>query len=123
MTGEGTGKCRLISALMRLLMISIYRTRRSYAIGITSASPAPTQPKILEPVLDLLVFSIYTRNVRKLILQAVSDLSTTQLEVEAEIDPVLESASEVISMLCERRISNPAKLDVGGVAALRIMGR
>lgn len=122
-TGADTGKCRLISALMRLLMISIYRTRRSHAVGITSASAAPTQPKILEPVLDLIVFSIYTHNVRKLILQAVADLSTTQLDVEPEIVPVLESASEVIRMLCERRISYPAKLDVGGVAALRIMGR
>ncbi|PLW33154.1 hypothetical protein PCANC_11101 [Puccinia coronata f. sp. avenae] len=116
-------KCRLVSALMRLLMISIYRSRRSCAVGIISATTQPSAPKILEPVLDLIVFFIYTHNVHTLFQQAVSDLKPADLQVEGELDPVLESAAELVRLVCGKRNSTSHKLDVGGAAVLRIMGR
>ncbi|EFP78606.2 uncharacterized protein PGTG_04562 [Puccinia graminis f. sp. tritici CRL 75-36-700-3] len=122
-TTEMSSKCRLISALIRLLMVSIYRSRRSCAIGIMTANTQPSQPKILEPVLGLTVFFIYTYNLHNLFSQAVSDLKPTKLEVEAELDPILESASGMVNLICGRSNTSPQKLEVGGIAALRIMGR
>ncbi|WAR61298.1 hypothetical protein PtB15_13B554 [Puccinia triticina] len=122
-TTEKSSKCRLISALIRLLMISIYRSRRSYAIGLINPNTQPSHPKILEPVLDLIVFAIYTHRLHKLFREAVSDLKPTMLEVEGELDPILESASEMVNLLCGRSHTPPHKLEVGGTATLRIMGR
>ncbi|KAH9458316.1 hypothetical protein MJO29_005430 [Puccinia striiformis f. sp. tritici] len=139
-TTEVSSKCKLISSMIRLLMISIYRSRRSTAIGIippnnnnTIQQQVNNQPKILEPVLDLIVFFIYTSNLHRLFLDAVEDLRPTKLDIKADLDPVIQTASQIVYLICNGGIDNRSrnlkssnynqKSEVCGVATLRIMGR
>ncbi|KAI9621417.1 hypothetical protein H4Q26_015717 [Puccinia striiformis f. sp. tritici PST-130] len=115
-------------------------SRRSTAIGIippnnnnTIQQQVNNQPKILEPVLDLIVFFIYTSNLHRLFLDAVEDLRPTKLDIKADLDPVIQTASQIVYLICNGGIDNRSrnlkssnynqKSEVCGVATLRIMGR
>lgn len=120
---EISSKGKLISAVIRLLMVSVYRSRRRSATGLISALTLSPQPKILEPVIDLIVFFLHSDNLHRLLSQAISDLKPTNLDIELDFDPILESPSDIINMIYGDHDLNVGKLEVGGLAALRAMNR
>ncbi|MBW0499923.1 hypothetical protein O181_039638 [Austropuccinia psidii MF-1] len=114
---------KLVSSIIRLLMVAVYRFRRRSAIGVTTTTMHYSQPPILVPTLDLIVFYMCTSNLRKLLFRARSDLKSTKLPIDVEFNPISESVSEIITFLGAADEAHSPAMGIGGMATLRINGR
>ncbi|KAH9819627.1 subunit 17 of mediator complex-domain-containing protein [Melampsora americana] len=123
LSNEDSPLALLISSIMRLMMTSMYRSRRLLATGSVISKPKEARPKMLKPVLDLIVFYTCTLNVRRLFIQAAQALTPTRLKVDLECEPVLESVAQIIHLLSDTGFGEDTQnktFALGGMWTLRI---
>ncbi|EGG07933.1 uncharacterized protein MELLADRAFT_116144 [Melampsora larici-populina 98AG31] len=122
-SNEDSPLALLISSIMRLMMTSMYRSRRLHATGSAISKPKVSRPKMLKPVLDLIVFYTCALSVRRLFIQAADALTPTRLEVDLECEPVLESVAKIIRLLSDTGFGEDTQnktFALGGMWTLRI---
>lgn len=123
LSDEDSPLALLISSIMRLMMTSMYRSRRLHATGSLIFKPKVARPKMLKPILDIIVFYTCALSVRRLFIQAANALAPTRLEIDLECEPVLESIAQIIGLLSDtgfgEEIQNKT-FALGGSWTLRI---
>lgn len=70
-----------------------------HATGASILKPKKSPPKILEPILELIIFYTCALNLRSILVQTCKALAPTQLNIQLECEPILESVNQMIQLL------------------------